>query len=97
MEIALSPEILGRVFNGSGEPIDNLGKIFPQKKMNINGTPINPISRVYPQNYINTGISTIDTLSTLIRGQKLPIFSGSDSEIARTCRTDCPASKAFRR
>jgi len=77
MEIALSPEILGRVFNGSGDPIDNLGKIFPQKKMNINGTPINPISRVYPQNYINTGISTIDTLSTLIRGQKLPIFSGS--------------------
>lgn len=77
MEISLSPEILGRVFNGSGEPIDHLGKVFPQKRMNINGTPINPISRVYPQNYINTGISSIDTLSTLIRGQKLPIFSSS--------------------
>ena len=77
MEISLSPEILGRVFNGSGEPIDHLGKVFPHKKMNINGTPINPISRVYPQNYINTGISSIDVLSTLIRGQKLPIFSGS--------------------
>ena len=77
MEISLSPEILGRVFNGSGEPIDNLGKVFPHKKMNINGTPINPIAREYPQNYINTGISSIDTLSTLIRGQKLPIFSSS--------------------
>ena len=77
MEISLSPEILGRVFNGSGEPIDNLGKVFPHKKMNINGTPINPIARIYPRNYINTGISAIDTLSTLIRGQKLPIFSSS--------------------
>ncbi|MDO4504114.1 MAG: V-type ATP synthase subunit B [Clostridia bacterium] len=77
MEISLSPEILGRVFNGSGEPIDNLGRVFPQKKVNINGTPINPISRIYPQNYINTGISSIDILSTLIRGQKLPIFSSS--------------------
>ncbi len=77
MEISLSPEILGRVFNGSGEPIDNLGKVFPHKKANINGMPINPISRIYPQNYINTGISAIDTLSTLIRGQKLPIFSSS--------------------
>jgi len=77
MEISLSPEILGRVFSGSGEPIDHLGKVFPHKRMNINGTPINPISRVYPQDYINTGISSIDTLSTLIRGQKLPIFSSS--------------------
>lgn len=77
MEISLSPEILGRVFNGAGEPIDNLGPVFAQKKQNINGTAINPISRVYPKNYINTGISSIDVLSTLIRGQKLPIFSGS--------------------
>lgn len=77
MEIPLSPEILGRVFNGAGKPIDGLGDIFPVKKMNINGTPINPVSRVYPHNFINTGISTIDTLITLIRGQKLPIFSGS--------------------
>ncbi|HIS69615.1 MAG TPA: V-type ATP synthase subunit B [Candidatus Gallacutalibacter stercoravium] len=77
MELALAPEILGRTFDGAGRPIDGLGEIFPQKKMDINGTPINPVSRVYPKNYINTGISTIDTLSTLIRGQKLPIFSGS--------------------
>jgi len=77
MEIALAPEILGRVFNGSGRPIDGLGRIFPQKLLDINGSAINPVSRIYPQNYINTGISAIDTLMTLIRGQKLPIFSGS--------------------
>ena len=95
MEISLSPEILGRVFSGSGEPIDNLGRVFPHKKMNINGTPINPISRVYPKNYINTGISAIDVLSTLIRGQKLPIFSGSGMkhnelavQIARQAKID---------
>lgn len=77
MEMPLAPEIVGRVFNGSGEPIDGLGEVFPEKKYDINGTPINPVSRIYPQNYINTGISSIDTLMTLIRGQKLPIFSGS--------------------
>ncbi|MCI2161595.1 MAG: V-type ATP synthase subunit B [Oscillospiraceae bacterium] len=77
MEMALSPEILGRVFNGAGRPIDGLGDIFPIKCADINGTPINPVSRKYPQNYINTGISSIDVLTTLIRGQKLPIFSGS--------------------
>lgn len=77
MEMPLSPEIIGRVLSGAGKPIDGLGDIFPVKKANINGTPINPVSRVYPKNYINTGISTIDTLMTLIRGQKLPIFSGS--------------------
>ncbi len=77
MEMPLSPEILGRVFDGAGRPIDGLGDIFPVKRENINGTPINPVSRLYPRNYINTGISTIDTLMTLIRGQKLPIFSGS--------------------
>lgn len=77
MEMPLSPEIIGRVFDGAGKPIDGLGDIFPDKRMNINGTPINPVSRVYPRNYINTGISSIDVLMTLIRGQKLPIFSGS--------------------
>lgn len=77
MELPLSPEILGRVFDGAGKPIDGLGDIFPVKRADINGTPINPVSRVYPQNFINTGISTIDVLMTLIRGQKLPIFSGS--------------------
>lgn len=77
MELSLSPEILGRVFDGLGRPIDSLGEIYPEKKADVNGQPINPVSRVYPRNYINTGISTIDCLATLIRGQKLPIFSGS--------------------
>lgn len=77
MELALSSEILGRVFSGAGKPIDGLGDIFPEKTADINGHPLNPVSRTYPRNYINTGISSIDALMTLIRGQKLPIFSGS--------------------
>ncbi|MBR0575351.1 V-type ATP synthase subunit B [Proteiniclasticum sp. BAD-10] len=77
MEIPLSKEILGRTFSGSGKPIDGLGKIYAEKMADINGMPLNPVSRVYPRNYINTGISSIDSLTTLIRGQKLPIFSGS--------------------
>ncbi|MBR3553512.1 MAG: V-type ATP synthase subunit B [Clostridia bacterium] len=77
MEMRLSPEILGRVFDGLGRPIDGLGEIFPLKKRNVNGQPMNPVARVYPRNYIRTGISSIDCLATLIRGQKLPIFSGS--------------------
>lgn len=77
MELPLSPEIVGRVFDGLGRPIDNMGDVFPVLKRNINGAPINPVRRVYPLNYINTGISSIDALATLIRGQKLPIFSGS--------------------
>lgn len=77
MEMPLSGEILGRVFDGLGRPIDGLGEIFPKKKMNVNGQPMNPVARVYPKNYIRTGISSIDCLTTLIRGQKLPIFSGS--------------------
>ena len=77
MEIPLSKEVLGRIFNGSGKPIDGLGKVFADKTADINGLPLNPVSRVYPRNYINTGISSIDALTTLIRGQKLPIFSGS--------------------
>ncbi len=77
MEIDLSPEILGRTFDGLGRPIDGMGAIFPQARRDVNGAPINPVSRVYPRNYIRTGISSIDCLTTLIRGQKLPIFSGS--------------------
>lgn len=77
MEISLSPEILGRVFDGLGRPKDGLGEIYPTCKKDVNGAPINPVSRVYPKNYINTGISSIDALMTLIRGQKLPIFSVS--------------------
>lgn len=77
MEIPLSKEILGRTFNGSGKPIDGLSDLYPDKYADINGQPINPVARTYPRNYINTGISAIDLLATLIRGQKLPIFSGS--------------------
>lgn len=77
MEMPLAPEILGRVFDGLGRPIDGLGEIYPVMRRNVNGQPMNPVSRIYPTNYINTGISSIDALTTLIRGQKLPIFSGS--------------------
>lgn len=77
MEIGVSDEILGRMFNGLGKPIDNLGPIYVEKTLDINGLPLNPVSREYPKNYINTGISSIDGLTTLIRGQKLPIFSGA--------------------
>lgn len=76
-EIPLSKDILGRVFNGVGMPIDGGGDIYSEKFYNVNGRPINPVSREYPRNYIQTGISSIDALTTLIRGQKLPIFSGS--------------------
>lgn len=77
LEIPLSKEILGRIFDGIGRPIDGLGEIYPDVRWDVNGTPINPVSREYPRNYIQTGISAIDGLTTLIRGQKLPIFSGN--------------------
>lgn len=77
MELALSGEMLGRVFDGAGRPIDGLGEIYPKERRNINGAAINPVSRQYPRSCIYTGISAIDGCSTLIRGQKLPIFSGS--------------------
>ncbi len=77
MTLPLSEEMLGRVFDGVGRPKDGLGEIFPETFADVNGMPINPVSRVYPRNFICTGISSIDCLSTLIRGQKLPIFSGS--------------------
>lgn len=77
MEIGLSEEILGRTFNGMGVPIDGLGKIKPEVERDVNGLPMNPCTREYPRNYIQTGISAIDGLTTLIRGQKLPIFSGN--------------------
>ena len=77
VELGVSEEMLGRVFNGMGEIIDSGAKIIPEKSMDINGTPINPAARYYPSEFIQTGISTIDGLNTLVRGQKLPIFSGS--------------------
>lgn len=77
MELALSSEMLGRIFDGAGRPIDGLGELFPEERRNINGSAINPVSRIYPRSCIYTGISAIDGMSTLIRGQKLPIFSGA--------------------
>ena len=77
MEFGLSPEILGRVFSGIGEPKDDGPAIIAKKKMNINGNPINPYARNFPNEFIQTGISTIDGLNPLVRGQKLPIFSGA--------------------
>jgi len=77
LELPLSPEMLGRVFDGTGRPIDGLGELYARERRDINGSAINPVSRVYPRNCIYTGISAIDAMCTLIRGQKLPIFSGS--------------------
>lgn len=75
--IPLSLDILGRTFNGIGKPIDGMGPIISDIKKDVNGKPLNPVTREYPRNYIRTGISAIDGLTTLIRGQKLPIFSGN--------------------
>ncbi len=101
-EIKLSKHILGRTFNGIGEPIDGGGMVFSNKKYNINGRPINPIARQYPRDFIQTGISTIDTLTTLIRGQKLPIFSGNGlphnelaAQIVRQARVSDSEARPF--
>lgn len=77
MELAVSEDMLGRTFNGIGEPIDGLGDINSETMLDVNGKPLNPVTREYPRDYIRTGISAIDGLMTLIRGQKLPIFSGN--------------------
>ncbi|MGA1820064.1 MAG: V-type ATP synthase subunit B [Thermoplasmatota archaeon] len=77
MKIPVSPDMLGRVFSGTGRPIDDGPPIIPERRVDINGEPINPTSREYPREFIQTGISTIDGMNTLVRGQKLPIFSAS--------------------
>jgi V/A-type H+-transporting ATPase subunit B len=93
IELGLSMDILGRVFDGLGRPIDDGPKVLPDKRVDINGNPINPYARLYPSEFIQTGISAIDGLNTLVRGQKLPIFSGSGlphnqvaAQIARQAR-----------
>jgi len=93
IELPVSLDILGRIFDGSGRPIDKGPQIIAEKKLDINGNPINPYARDYPNDFIQTGISSIDVLNTLVRGQKLPIFSGSGlphaklaSQIARQAR-----------
>ncbi|MGB4393127.1 MAG: V-type ATP synthase subunit B, partial [Bacillota bacterium] len=77
LEIPVSPDILGRVFDGAGNPIDGGPRIIPDKRLDINGNPINPYARAYPSEFIQTGISSIDCMNPLVRGQKLPIFSGA--------------------
>ena len=102
LEIGVSEDMLGRIFSGQGTPIDGGAKIIPEKKLNINGAPINPYSRDYPNDYIQTGISTIDALNTLVRGQKLPVFSGAGlphsavaAQIARQAKVAGGESKDF--
>lgn len=77
IELAVAPDMLGRVFDGMGRPIDGGDELIPEKRLDINGAPINPAARDYPNEFIQTGISAIDGLNTLVRGQKLPVFSGS--------------------
>ncbi len=77
MELRVSQQLMGRIFNGLGKPIDGYPELYSSKKMNVNGYPINPYARVYPRDFIQTGISAIDGMNTLIRGQKLPVFSGN--------------------
>lgn len=93
IELPVSMDILGRVFDGFGRPRDNGPRIIPEKRLDINGNPINPTARDYPSEFIQTGISAIDGLNTLVRGQKLPLFSGSGlphsqlaAQIARQAR-----------
>ncbi|GHU21884.1 V-type ATP synthase subunit B [Spirochaetia bacterium] len=77
MELRVGMELLGRIFNGLGQPVDGMGEIFSSTRLDVNGLPINPYAREYPRDFIQTGISAIDGMNTLIRGQKLPIFSGN--------------------
>lgn len=90
LKIPVSEDMLGRIFNGSGKPIDKGPKVFAEDFLDINGSPINPYSRIYPEEMIQTGISTIDTMNSIARGQKIPIFSASGlphNEIAaQICR-----------
>lgn len=83
VELKVSPQIIGRVFDGMGRPIDGGEELIPTKSLDINGTPLNPVARDYPSEFIQTGVSAIDGLNTLVRGQKLPIFSGSGLPHAR--------------
>jgi V/A-type H+-transporting ATPase subunit B len=100
LELAVSPDILGRVFDGMGHPADDGPEIIPDQMLDINGQPMNPAARAYPNEFIQTGVSAIDGLNTLVRGQKLPIFSASGlphaelaAQIARQARVRDQSSK----
>ncbi|MCR5436004.1 MAG: V-type ATP synthase subunit B [Treponema sp.] len=77
LELKVGEDLLGRIFNGLGQPVDGFPPIVSSKRVNVNGNPINPFARVYPRDFIQTGISAIDGMNSLVRGQKLPIFSGN--------------------
>ena len=87
MTVTVSPDMLGRTFNGIGEPIDGLGPIISDDKRDVNGLPLNPVQREYPRNYIRTGISAIDGLNTLVRGQKLPMAAKTTAKGSSVPRT----------
>ena len=91
MELGVSGDMLGRVFDGLGRPIDDGPEILPEERRDINGLPMNPAARSYPEEFIQTGVSAIDGLNTLVRGQKLPIFSASQSGSA-----DCETGQGSR-
>lgn len=105
IELAVSPDMLGRVFDGMGRPKDGGAPLIPEKMLDINGAPMNPAARDYPNEFIQTGVSAIDGLNTLVRGQKLPVFSGSGlphaqfaAQIARQAKvrgTDEPFAVVF--
>lgn len=105
IELAVSMDMLGRVFDGLGRPKDGGPELIPEKRMDINGEPLNPVARDYPSEFIQTGVSAIDGLNTLVRGQKLPVFSGAGlphaqlaTQIARQARvlgTDTPFAVVF--
>ena len=91
MELGVSEDMLGRIFDGLGRPIDDGPEILPDRRDDINGLPMNPAARNYPQEFIQTGVSAIDGLNTLVRGQKLPIFSASGLPHAQLVRLRCAA------
>ena len=105
MELGVSEDMLGRVFDGLGRPIDGGPEILPEERLDVNGLPMNPAARSYPEEFIQTGVSAIDGLNTLVRGQKLPIFSASGlphaqlaAQIARQAKvrgTDEPFAVVF--
>lgn len=105
LELPVSSDMLGRIFDGMGQPIDDGPAIIPEQRLDVNGTPMNPAARNYPMEFIQTGVSAIDGLNTLVRGQKLPIFSGSGlphaplaAQIARQAKvlgTDEPFAVVF--
>ncbi len=96
MELGVSIDMLGRVFDGFGRPIDDGPPLIPEKYLNVNGNPINPFCRDYPNEFIQTGISTIDLLNTLVRGQKLPLFSGSGLPHSRIAAQIARQSKVLK-